>query len=337
MIWLHNYARTQNLTADALSDELDLSKPEIREALTDPEADITRFVRQVSALRERFEAALPTMVSTKPNQILTEALALAKHKPSIVEVVGITRIGKSIPGFNWFQRNAMDCAVFLTCPEDETDRGFLFELARILGISTTGGKKVGQIRPQIRGCFGKGMIELIVVDEAHFLWPVDKRAKPKRIEFLRGLYDMHIPAQVSVVILASPQHTMNMNIALDEHNRWAPGQWDGRVIRYHLPTNVYNAEGKLIKHAMSDEDLRAVAKHHAPEFSEGMIEALVMNAKATSGFCGAMVNAIELARFKAHTRGLKKVTPDILLEAQTQMGSGTKIEQIAKRVERRAA
>jgi hypothetical protein len=39
MIWLHNYARLENLTADALSDELDLSKPDIRAALTDPEAD----------------------------------------------------------------------------------------------------------------------------------------------------------------------------------------------------------------------------------------------------------------------------------------------------------
>lgn len=319
MIWLHNYARQQNLTADALSDELDLSKADIRAALTDPDADLARFVRQVEAARKKFEAGLPEMVSTKPQRILMEALTLAKTKPCIVEVVGLTRMGKSIPAHNWFQRNAMDCGLFFTCTEDESDRTFLFEMARIAGIGTTGGKKVGQVRPQLRGIFAKNMVRLLIVDEAHFLWPADKRAKPKRIEFLRGLYDMFIPAQVSILVLASPQHTMNMNLALDEHNRWAPGQWDGRVIRYHFPDT------------MSDADLRAVAKHHAPEFNDGMIDALVMHAKATAGFCGAMVNAIELAKFKAGLRTPGgKVTPDILLEAQKQMVAGTKIAQMAK-------
>ena len=61
-----------------------------------------------------------------------------------------------------------------------------------------------------------------------------------------------------------------------------------------------------------------------------MIEALVMHANASHGFCGAMVNAIMLAREKAELRGLTKVTPDILLEAQKQMSAGTKIEQLAK-------
>src|SRR5690348_6910929 len=65
MIWLHNYARFQNLTADALSDELDLSKPDIRAALTDPESDMQRFVRQVEKLRGEFEAKLDEPVRTK--------------------------------------------------------------------------------------------------------------------------------------------------------------------------------------------------------------------------------------------------------------------------------
>ena len=342
MIWLYNYARLRNLTADALSDELDLSKPDIRTVLTDPDAEaalLGRFVRQVEALRQTFEASLPEMYPTKPAKILWEALALAKKRPCMVEVVGITRIGKSIPGFNWYQRNAMDCGLFMTCPDDEAERTFLFENARMLGIGTTGGKKVGQVRPQVRACYGRKGIRLLIVDEAHFLWPIDKRSKPKRIEFLRGLYDMYIPAEVSIVILASPQHTMNMNLALDEHNRWAPGQWDGRVIRYHLPDNKYDGKGEIVKYAMSDGDLRGVAKLHAPDFNEGMIEALVLNAKSTSGFCGAMVNAIELARFKAELRGLPKVTPDILLEAQSQMAAGTKILHIAGKAQqgRRAA
>jgi AAA domain-containing protein len=320
MIWLHNYSREEGLTADALSSELDLSKPDIRAALTDPDIEpqlMTRFVRQVEALRKKFVADLPSMYSTKPYRILTEALALAKEKPSIIEVVGLTRMGKSIPAKNWYLRHALDCGLFFTCPEDEADRTFLAEMLRVAGINFSKAKKNVEARPQLRSIFGKNAIRVLIVDEAHFLWPKDVKTKPKRIEFLRGLHDMFIPAQVSILILATPQHTLNMNIALDEHNRWAPGQYDGRVIRYHFPDT------------MSDADLRGVAKLHAPDFGEGMIDGLVLHAKATAGFCGAMVNAIELAKFKASERGTR-VTRDILLEAQEQMIAGTKLAQMVK-------
>jgi hypothetical protein len=262
----------------------------------------------VEKLRKNLRLQLDAPVRTKCYTILEEGLALAKKRKVPVEVVGHTRTGKSVPAFNWYLRNAMDRGIWVKAPSDETDRTFLFAIADKLGISTTGGKKVGQLRPQIISCFGKGMIEMIIVDEGHFLWPADKKAKPKRLEFLRELFDLHIPSQIAVVILATPQFTRSMNEALRDSSRWAPGQWDGRVIRYHFPDT------------MSDADLRAVAEHHAPDFSSDMIEKLVMHAKATHGFCGAMVNAIMLAREKAELRGSKRVTAEILREAQATNG-----------------
>ena len=127
MIWLHNYARLQNLTADALSDELDLSKPDIRAALTDPDADIARFVRQVEALRKKFEAGIDDLVQTKPTKILNEGMALALKRKVPVEIVGLTRMGKTVPAFDWYQRHAMDRGVFFTCPPDESERNFIWE------------------------------------------------------------------------------------------------------------------------------------------------------------------------------------------------------------------
>jgi hypothetical protein len=328
MIWLHNYARLQNLTADALSDELDLNKPEIRAALTDPEADLARFVRQVEIVKQKFEADLPALADIKPARKVREGLTMALQRKKIVEIVGLTREGKTAPALDWFRRHAMDRGIYLNCPSDQTERSFILEFARVLGIGATTSKKASQITPQIRGCLGKGMIELIVMDEGHHLWPLDSKAKPSRIEFLRSLYDLHNPAQIGVVVITTPQHTISMNLALAKNLRWAPGQWEGRAIPFHLPDIV------------SDADLRAVAKHHASDFSDGMIEALVLHAKATAGFCGAMVNAIELARFKTEARGLTKVTDNILLEAQKQMTAGTRIAQMAKAIakpERRAA
>src|SRR5436190_8097155 len=58
MIWLTNFAHLRDMTADSLSGELDLDKVEIRRALTDPDADRTRFVRQVEKLRADFLAEM---------------------------------------------------------------------------------------------------------------------------------------------------------------------------------------------------------------------------------------------------------------------------------------
>lgn len=320
MIWLHNYARLQNLTADALSTELDLSKPEIRAALTDPDADLARFVRQVEIIRQKFEAGLKPLVDTEPTKIVRSGLAMALKHKKIVDVIGFTRIGKSVPALDWFKRNAMDRGIFFNCPSDESDRNFIWEWARAMGIGAGTGKKTCQIIPQIRSCLGTGMIELIVVDEGHFLWPVDQKAKPKRIEFLRSAFDMFNPAQIGVVNLTTSQHSISMNLALANNKRWAPGQWEGRAIPFHLPEVV------------SDKDLAAVARYHAPDFDDGMIAALVLHAKATAGFCGAMVNAIELARFLAEQQGAKKVTANILLTAQKQMTKNTGVGQKAKEI-----
>jgi AAA domain len=323
MIWLHNYARLQNLTADALSGELDLDKPVIRAALTDPDADLSRFVRQVATLRKKFEASLPTLADIEPSRVVREGLNMALRRRKIVEIVGMTREGKTVPALDWFRRNAMDRGIYFDCPSEQNDRDFFFAFLAALGISGGTNKKNNQATPQIRACFGTGMIELIVLDEGHRLWPQDLKKRPSRIEFLRSLYDARNPAQIGVAIITTPQHTISMNIALDPkagNPRWAPGQWEGRAIPFHLPDVV------------SDADLRAVARHHAPDFADGMIDALVMHAKATQGFCGAMVNAIELAREKADNRGSKKVTPDILLAAQKQMVAGTKVGQAAKQI-----
>src|SRR5690349_4714836 len=55
MLWLTNYAHLRDLTADALSVEVGLTKAEIREALTKPDARLESFTRQVNKLRDKFE------------------------------------------------------------------------------------------------------------------------------------------------------------------------------------------------------------------------------------------------------------------------------------------
>lgn len=316
MIWVHNYARLRKLTADALCDELNLDKAEIRAALTDPDADLTRFTREVARVRAAFEKSLPSLYATEVTKTVRKGFRYALEKHAIAEVVGRNRMGKTDTAEIEYWKN-LDRCVWLNTPDDETDRNFIFELARVLGIGTTGGKKVAQVRPQVVGVFDSGLIDVLIVDEGHFLWPSDIWTKPKRIEFLRC--SIHRDGAVGVLVLATPQYNASMLLALGS-TRWAPGQWDGRRVPFYL------------RDTMSTEDLRGVARQHAPEFPEAFIDRLVEQARASEGFCGLMVNTIELARFEAEMAEppVKAVTRDILERVLAQMARGSRIEQLAK-------
>lgn len=317
MVWLFNFAKIQGLTADELSDRLDLDKAYIRTVLTDPSEDATRFTSHVAAIRKEFEAGIPDIVDTEVAQTVREGIGYAVDRKKIVEIIGDTRMGKTEAAWNQYLR-IMDRGVMLLHPgEDESDRSFIWNVARALGIGVSTAKKTVQLRPQISGCFGPGLLEFIIVDEAHFLWPQEPKSKPKRVEFLRSLWDKDRPTAIGVCVLATPQYTASSEAASCKNERWAPGQWDGRVTRYHL------------KNSMSDKDLMAIARYHAPGWNASMHDFLVLMAKATEGYCGAMVNCIDLAKDKADRRKCN-VSMEILTEAARQQVAGTRLQKLTE-------
>lgn len=315
MLWLTNYAHKRDITADALSEELDLDKAEIRRALTDPDADRARFVRQVAILRSKFETEIGKLYSSTVLRKVRNAVKFAMgDAPQIVEIIGKTRIGKTFCAKVEFLKR-MDHAVWLHCPNPGAEREFLGELADALGVSSGNALKSHQVIQKINSCFGKNRLRLLFVDEGHRLWPADLRHQPKRIEFLRDLWEK---LGVSVIILATPQYSESLAQAMEDNPRWAPGQWDGRVQRFHLSDT------------MSDEDLAGIARHHLPDGTEAMIDQLVLQAKSSEGFAGSMVKAIQRAKFMAsmdnETLGLEHIK-----KAQAELAKGTRIETLAKR------
>ena len=313
MIWLTNYARLQGLTADALSERIGLSQDDIRSALTDPDIDLRPFVRAVEGARANFEKCIPQLVRTAVTRDVLEAIGYAGETPGIVEIIGHNRTGKTESAWYQFLR-LLDRALWIDCPEDDSDRTFLFEIARAAGIGTGTNKKPDQLRAQVKAIFGDPGISVLFVDEAHRLWPSNPRTKPKRIEFLRSLVDAGKPPKVSVIVIATEQFAESLEAALDKSSRWAPGQWQGRAQRWVLPETL------------SDAELASVARHHAPDAPEEAIRSLVLQAKASQGFCGIMVNTIRRARFI----GRGKVTRESVDRAQIQIARGTKLEQAAQ-------
>jgi hypothetical protein len=313
---------------------------DFRRAMIDPDADLSGFAARVESARVAYESALPTLALTQVRRTVAEGIRYAAAAPGrAVEIVGKTRLGKTVCARNEYQR--LTCrARWLDCPSDDGEPSFLFALARALGIQglheNAGrpssplrqsrpsraegvGGKVTRVRARIRDCFGPGGIELLIVDEGHFLFPADPAAKPRRLEFLRELID---GAGASAAVLATPQFSESLNAMLEGANpRWVPGQWEGRVVRFHL------------EEAMSERDLAAVARHHAPEADARMVEFLVLGAMATEGYCGSMVNTIELARFKSGSGG--KLTLPLLTTAAQQMTRRTALGKLVESRRRR--
>jgi hypothetical protein len=319
LIWLVNYSRNVvRCTADALAEKLDVPKASIRAALTDPECDdLPRVVTAIQKLRTEFESTITDLVDTAVAREVGLGMGYAIKRTKMVEIVGKTRIGKSDCARVHWLRN-LDRCVWFECPEDDTERGFFYELAGALGIGVSSAKKTGLYRAQTKACFGPGGITCLIVDEAHRLWPSDVHAKPKRVEFLRSIYADG--RGCSVVIISTPQHSESLNMSLDHAGRWAPGQYEGRVSRFHL------------EDTMSTKDLAAVARHHAGRgVSETVISALVEQALATEGYCGAMVETIDLARDIYGSLTIESVT-----QAQLRQSRRTRIEQPLRPVSTRS-
>lgn len=332
MIWLHNYAQLRDLTADALSDELDLEKADIRRALTDPDADRTRFVRQVTQLRNRFESAreeqrppgersafnlkgkfdeaLGSLASTKVTRKVSNAVKMAMRSPQICEVLGKWRMGKSIAARHEFL-GLLHCAAWLHCPKPGFERDFYNACADAFGVSLGTSEKNPQILPKLEACIGPNRIRILFVDEGHRLWPSDWRHEPKRIELLRDWWER---LGLSIIILSTEQSYVEALSAAMQSQRWAPGQWVGRVQPFDLADTL------------PDDELAAVARHHIANANNAVVAQCVSFAKTSAGYIGAMVRAIERAQFREDGKAL---TVDAIKDAQRQVDREERLAHIA--------
>ncbi len=327
MLWLTRYAHTLDLTQDAVAHRLGLERAAVREALTNPEGDISAFVHAVSRLRAEFESALDapgsgrfthphnpfhvrlpwheacgTPANTLVFRKVRSAYGLAQSKPVLVEIQGLERLGKTISLRHHFLRH-MDCAAWIDSPVGRTEIDWLRALAAGFGVGAGGtALKPSQLRPRLEACLGPGKIELLVLDEAHKLLPRDLRQRPDRLEDLRSYLDRF---GVSVILGTTPQFAQMVSamvtLADTGESFWRPGQHIGRRQAYDLPETL------------RDEDLAAIASWHAPSLTERMVCELVTWAKTDPGYIGTMVKIIERA---AHQADGGKITQGELEDAK---------------------
>lgn len=329
MIWLHNFARLINMTADSLREELNLTGTEIRIALTDVNYNNqSTFIKHVENLRAEFESSLPDLVENRITHQVRLGILEAVEDRVFSEIIGPHRIGKSEPFLDEYLRKYMDCGIIFNCPAENDYRSFLHSMGQTMGVSVVATKRSNQLSVQMLDIFRTGGIKLIAIDEGQRLWPKDLTKNPLRMEYLRDAWDAGEMSRrarrgrdqgggIGIAVCATPQFSDCMIEMLETNKRWKPGQLDGRMRRTHLPETL------------TESEMTAIAKFHAPEFTAPALRKVVNVALASPGLLGFLFNLIGKVRFMNRHEGFA-INEDTVKEAGKRMLAGTAIEKAAK-------
>jgi DNA transposition AAA+ family ATPase len=302
------------ITEVDLCDKLGLHPIEVYRALTGhDEADLDKFCLAVKRLREKFEGALPPLVKTVDSRSIKEAFEIAGDEHRITTVQGKWRHGKTAEAERNWLLNLHRC-IWVHCPEDNTERTFLDEFARALGIGVNWSKKPTVLRQQIRRALGIGLIDTVIIDEAHKLWPKDLvNAQPIRAEIVRTLMDT---LGVGFVLLTTEQFALAMELSKAHNARYAPGQLAGRRYQFEL------------RDAHTDREIRAIAALHCGNATDEALDGLVTFAKAEEGYLGIMIEAIAAARHLAGNHDAPLTATHVAV-ATRQQQTANRVKQLA--------
>ena len=337
MVWLHNYARMMQLTADSLGDDLGLLQIEIREALTDPECKhVAKFCAAVDALRSKFETAIPRLVRNRVFRSVENGMEEAADDKVFGLIIGPERVGKSEAFLDTYLRKYMHRGILISCPESRDMRTFVSVVAAALGISATRAKKNDYIREQVITTFASGVIDVICLDEIQRVWPTDlAKMFPEKIEFLRTIWDnaeLNRRARrgrdggggIAILGCATPQFADDLNTAISENRRWKPGQFEGRMRRTYTPETL------------TEHEVRTIARHMAPEFDDPSLDQITTVTLASTGLLGFLGNVVGKIRYKSRKED-RPVTPELVRESAKEMLQGTLTERRAKDAAKKAA
>ena len=296
-----------------LARKLNLEPLAILRALTGhSEADLPAFTSAVTKFRAEFEAAVPQLIPTADMATVDAAFAAASDEHEIAELSGKWQHGKTALAQRQWLLN-LHRAVWIDTPSDNAQQTFLLAIASALGIGQH--YNLSRLHTRIKNAVGIGMIDTIIFDEAHNLWPSDLRdSKPVRAEYVRELRDS---TGIGALLVTTDQFALSMEIAKQKNTRYAPGQLFGRIRRFATHD----------KH--TDAELKAIAKLHAGKADADAIRALTLFAEAEEGYLGAMVQAAKRARVAVTAAGRDTVTAADIAAATLAQQHDKRIVQLA--------
>ncbi len=179
--------------------------------------------------RERMEAGA-RLVETAVTRQIAEELDFALETRSFILLEGREGIGKSEAARVWAERNS-GRAIYIRLEAGSDETTLYRSIARRVGTACTYQRKAVEMRARIQDALQGGHL-MLVLDEAHFLWPQSdrsERAAPKRLDWVRtALVDFGVP----VALISTPQHFSR------QCDRFRKGGWNANQIQRRLVRTV---------------------------------------------------------------------------------------------------
>ena len=251
--------------------------------------------------QERAVAAAGIVETSVARQVFDE-LDYALEARTFVLVEGREGIGKSEAARAWCARNA-GRAVYVRLESGADETTLYRSIARATGTARACARKAVEMRARIQDTLQTGQL-MLVLDEAHFLWPQSERRErsaPKRVDWLRtALVDFGVP----VALVSTPQYFAR---ACD---RFRKAGWNANQIQRRLARTVTLPEPD----ALPLDDILAVARSHFPEADAASLKRIAAAALASLGFLTSIRHLRQRVDFLARRRPGKSGA-DVLAEA----------------------
>lgn len=255
----------------------------LNKSAVDPEAEplkagLWNFPSLWEALNEwrqkEIDAAKGGIVETQITRTVSEELDFALHSRSFILIEGREGVGKSEAAKAWCAQHPGQ-AVYVRL-ESGTDEATLYRsIARAIGTACSYGRKANEMKLRIQDALQPGQM-MLVIDEAHFLWPQSDRSArsaPKRVDWLRtALIDFGVP----VALISTPQYFAR---ACD---KFLKGGWNANQIQRRLTHTV------SLPDYISAAEMKEVAKRYFPAASKANIARIAVTAATELGFLTVM-------------------------------------------------
>jgi len=255
------------------------------------------------------KTARARIVETAISRQVFEELDFAYETRSFVLIEGREGIGKSDAARCWCdQRPGQAVYVRLESGSDETT--LYRSIAREIGTACSYQRKAVEMRARIQDALQPGHL-MLVLDEAHFLWPTSARSErttPKRLDWLRtALIDFGVP----VALVSTPQ------FFTQQCDRFRRAGWNSNQIQRRLTRLVRLPE------SLSKDDVLEVVARYFPNFPERTAKEIAGVALFSIGYLTTIVSLrkrFDFLRSRRPLMGDAELLREILDEKSIELG-----------------
>jgi DNA transposition AAA+ family ATPase len=222
------------------------------------------------------EAARNALVETQVTRDVFQELDFALQTRSFVLIEGREGIGKSESARAWCrQRPGQAIYVRLESGSDETT--LYRAIAKELGTACSVSRTAVDMRTRVQDALQPGHL-MLVLDEAHFLWPQSGRSErtaPKRLDWLRtAIIDHGVP----VALISTPQYFET------QCERFRKSGWNANQIQRRL---VHTSR---LPESLSKEDALRVAESYFPGTAKRHVMKIAGIAMLTIGYLSTITH-----------------------------------------------